>query len=189
MGKVSKALLKAGGVQPISLKVMGTPLGIDPASVFKEQVFELKPGDKLFYFTDGLIECLSPKGEQWGRKHLLNEVGQGGAMNPQQLCDDIVKKAFAFFGGVPLADDITVVVAEIGKSWQKSARTAPAVTDPVLVDMPLRQMLDDSVTAAAPIAVADMAPAPQAPAPRAPLSVGTKSAPTGKYKLKLPSAS
>ena len=181
MGKVSKAVQKAGGVQPISLKVMGTPLGIDPASVFKEQVFELKPGDKLFYFTDGLIECLSPKGEQWGRKHLLNEVGQGGDMNPQQLCDDIVKKAFAFFGGVPLADDITVVVAEISKSWPKSTLAAPAAPQPILLDL-----------AHVPVPPADIV-APAAPTLResvaeASIRIETRSPPTGKYKLKLPSA-
>lgn len=119
LGKASKAMQKTGAVQPISLKLMGTPLGIAADSEFKEQVFDIKAGDKLFYFTDGLIECVSPAGEQWGRKHLLAEVGLGAPMNPQQLCDDIVKKAFDFFGGVPLADDITVVVAEIGREWTK----------------------------------------------------------------------
>ena len=123
LGKTSKSMQKIGAIQPISLKLMGTPLGIAADTEFKEQVFDIKAGDKIFYFTDGLIECVSPTGEQWGRKHLLAEVGLGASMNPQQLCDDIVKKAFDFFGGVPLADDITVVVAEIGKEWSKHIGT------------------------------------------------------------------
>ena len=139
LGKASKSMQKTGAVQPISLKLMGTPLGIAADSEFKEQVFDIKAGDKLFYFTDGLIECVSPAGEQWGRKHLLAEVGLGASMNPQQLCDDIVKKAFDFFGGVPLADDITVVVAEIGKEWTKRVGTKDQ-QEPIRVEKELPEL-------------------------------------------------
>ena len=60
-------------------------------------------------------------------------------MNPQQLCDDIVKKAFDFFGGVPLADDITVVVAEIGKEWTKRVGTKDQ-QEPIRVEKELPEL-------------------------------------------------
>src|SRR5690606_8304203 len=55
-GKMPRSLAKFGDIAPISLKLMGTPLGMDPKAKYRDQTMELKPGDKIFYFTDGLIE-------------------------------------------------------------------------------------------------------------------------------------
>ena len=120
LGKKSK---KKGDVSPLSLKLMGTPLGMDPSSVFKEETIELRPGDKLFYFTDGLIECSSPEGKVWGRKSLVEHVSAAWDRDGKDMKDEIVQKAFKFFGGKPLADDVTVVVAELTKSWMLTSNS------------------------------------------------------------------
>lgn len=108
---------KKDDILPLSLKLMGNPLGMDPSSVFKEQTVALRPGDKLFYFTDGLIECSSPEGKTWGRKTLVDNIATAWTCNGQEMKDEIVTKAFEFFGSKPLADDVTIVVAELGNSW------------------------------------------------------------------------
>lgn len=102
---------------PISLKLMGTPLGIDQNAQFKDQTIELRPGDKLFYFTDGLIECESDEGEALGRKWLLENICALGDCSAEDLKEGILTRAFEFFGNEPIKDDITVVVMELSPSW------------------------------------------------------------------------
>ena len=119
LGKAAKEPSKSGTIQPISLKLMGTPLGMDRNSQYKERTIDLVAGDKLFYFTDGLIECTSPKGDAMGRKHLLADVSTFAHLAPEEMISAVKKRAFDFFAGQPLADDITIVVAEIDKVKQR----------------------------------------------------------------------
>jgi serine phosphatase RsbU (regulator of sigma subunit) len=130
--KTAKAS-KGKGHQPISLKLMGTPLGIDPNATYSDKTSELRAGDKIFYFTDGLIECTSPKGEMIGRKTLLERIARDVNLGPEEMKHDIVNYAFEFFANQPLADDITVVVAEISKEWHANpAPVKPTVTRQVV---------------------------------------------------------
>ena len=116
-GRVPKSLRKISDVTPISLKIKGTPLGIDPEATFKSASLTLRPGDKLFYYTDGLIECSSPDGNVWGRKQLLEQILSTSKKDANAMKDEIVQRAFKFFDKKPLDDDITIVVAELDKAW------------------------------------------------------------------------
>ena len=125
LGKAAKEPSKSGTIQPISLKLMGTPLGMDRDSQYKERTIDLVAGDKIFYFTDGLIECTSPKGDAIGRKHLLADVSTFANLAPEAMISAIKKRAFEFFASQPLADDITIVVAEIDKVRQHQTEPIP----------------------------------------------------------------
>jgi serine phosphatase RsbU (regulator of sigma subunit) len=164
---------------PLSLKLMGTPLGMDPKSVYKEQSIALRPGDKLFYFTDGLIECTSPDGRVWGRKYLVESIADAWDRSGEDMKDEIIGKAFQFFGSKPLADDVTVVVAELGKSWKSQPQPEPAAAASQMTApdataaftqqamLPMQDLDVMMVAAATPHAAPARTVAPQAAAPRA----------------------
>ena len=128
LGKPLKSSAKSGLIQPISLKLMGTPLGMDSTSQYKERTIEIAPGDKIFYFTDGLIECTSPSGEMMGRKQMLIDVATYANLPPEEMKNAIVERAFAFYAGTPQADDITLVIAEISKEWKPGGMAIPTDT-------------------------------------------------------------
>ncbi len=210
-----KSKIAKGGIQPISLKLMSTPLGMDLDTKYREQSIDLKAGDKIFYFTDGLIECSSPKGEVWGRKYLVEQVTEAAKHGAEEMKDDVLAAAFSFFAQKPLDDDVTVVVAEISKTWAPMAALPPkAVAAPVIAParpMPARPVAPNAVAPAratpqvvpvAPRPAPAAAPAARAPAPAPqPAPVTTVSAPkpqtkaqvkapasaANKYKIKLPS--
>lgn len=117
-------------IQPISLKATGTPLGMDPEASFQDKTMDLRPGDKLLYFTDGLIECSSPKGEVWGRKYLLEQAVETSSLSALDMKDELLSRAFTFFGTKPLDDDVTVVVIELAKSWQIGSGSMPSAMPP-----------------------------------------------------------
>ncbi len=115
---------------PQSLTLSGNPLGVDIQSKYDEKRRPLRAGERLFMFTDGLIECRSPNGNMWGRKALsatLQSATQSQSV--EEFRDIVVGKAFGFFATVPISDDVTTVVAEVDKNW--TAGTAP-VTPPVV---------------------------------------------------------
>jgi len=128
--KTPKSQSLGGLIQPISLKLMGTPLGMDSTSQYKERTIEIAPGDKIFYFTDGLIECTSPSGEMMGRKQMLIDVATYANLPAEEMKNAIVDKAFAFYAGTPQADDITLVVTEISKDWRQGEIPAATPLEP-----------------------------------------------------------
>jgi len=109
---------------PISLQLRGVPLGIDAGAEFVEKTIDLVAGDRIFMFTDGLIECSSPQGTVWGRKIMLEEIVEVATSikdcGSAEMRDEITRRAFSFFGNIPLADDVTVLVIELSKSWTAS---------------------------------------------------------------------
>ena len=107
-----KSLDKISPYAPISLSAKGTILGVESNAQFKEKSMRLKPGDKFFLFTDGLIECKSPDGGMWGRKVLLEKLMGFCEGSPEEIKTKVVNEAFSFFGDVPRDDDLTVVVVE-----------------------------------------------------------------------------
>ncbi len=126
---------------PQSLSLSGNPLGVDEASVFTDKTRPILAGERLVLFTDGLIECRSPGGQMWGRKALSSTMQAANKVTSvEELRDAIVGKAFGFFGNIPIADDITLVAAEVDKGWvaginEVAPPIQPAPVDVVAIDL------------------------------------------------------
>ena len=54
----------------------------------------------------------------WGRKALSSTMQSANKVaSVEELRDAIVGKAFGFFANTPIADDVTLVVAEVDPGW------------------------------------------------------------------------
>ena len=116
-----KVKQEPGQIQPISLRVTGNILGITKKETYTEKSMELRAGDKIFLFTDGLIECKNPEGSSWGARGLNERLAQYAACGPEELNQRIVEDLYTFFNGTPQDDDITVIVAEVSKDCRFAA--------------------------------------------------------------------
>ena len=103
-----------------TLQSSGAPLGMLSDSTYKPKTMQLIPGDKLFLYTDGLIECRNTGGQMWGKRSMLKTLENIVNSKAENISDSIVKEAFEFFGEQPIEDDVTVVVAETPLKWEKS---------------------------------------------------------------------
>ncbi len=54
----------------------GLPLGIDPVASYTQSVEHIGPGDRLFVYTDGLIESRNTDGQQFSRSRLLAALNE-----------------------------------------------------------------------------------------------------------------
>jgi serine phosphatase RsbU (regulator of sigma subunit)/CBS domain-containing protein len=102
---------RTGEVKP--LVAQGFLLGIMPEEQYRERTVELEPGDRLCFYTDGLVEARDEIGQTFGTDRLRGCLLQHGGKSADELLAHIRGCQESFRGGHPLNDDVTLVVAEL----------------------------------------------------------------------------
>ncbi|WP_228498875.1 PP2C family protein-serine/threonine phosphatase [Thermogemmata fonticola] len=92
------------------LRATGFMLGIMPGEQFREKCVQLGAGDRLVFYTDGLIEARNEIGETYGMERLKDCLQRHGYESPDFLCRAILEDQRRFCGQQPLQDDLTLVV-------------------------------------------------------------------------------
>lgn len=91
----------------------GFLLGIMPDEVYREREVALEPGDRLCFYTDGLVEARNEIGEAFGNDRLRGCLGVCGGQSADELREAILAAQNEFRGSSPLTDDVTLVVGEL----------------------------------------------------------------------------
>jgi sigma-B regulation protein RsbU (phosphoserine phosphatase) len=97
----------------VSMVVRGHKLGDEKDNEFETRTFQLQPGDRVFWYTDGFIECVNEEGEEYGERRFRALLQQNAEKPPDELRDRVVDETLTFYGEVSPRDDITFVVARI----------------------------------------------------------------------------
>jgi serine phosphatase RsbU (regulator of sigma subunit) len=122
------------------LMTRGNRLGDMADSTYQAKKEEIKPGDTIIWYTDGIVECESEIGDEYGEKRFRNSILKLAAKEPDEVRDGVVIAASTFYGNMPHKDDITMV---IGKYYEPG--TAP----------PLKAKDDDAASEPPPAQTAD----------------------------------
>jgi len=93
-----------------TLEAGGLPLGIRPATNYETASLELKPGDALIFFTDGVVEAFNGGGEEFGNARWLNAIRNLPDWDAQQTLEFLMKRVDEFVGATRQSDDITCLV-------------------------------------------------------------------------------
>jgi phosphoserine phosphatase RsbU/P len=96
----------------IWLESGGAPVGLFPDSTYEERAVELRPGDLVLAYTDGVTEAVKPDGEEWG----VEGLGRAAAASGTYCADDVVEAVFTSmdeFSQGRQTDDATVVVLRV----------------------------------------------------------------------------
>ncbi|MEZ4740972.1 MAG: SpoIIE family protein phosphatase [Bdellovibrionota bacterium] len=115
--KAPKALKKVSEISPISLNSVGNPIGLQSEGSYSSKSINLRPGDKLFLYTDGLVQSESPKRKPWGTRAMMASLVKNFDKSSSVFRDKIIEAAFKHFSSSPTKDDVTVVVLEVNDSW------------------------------------------------------------------------
>lgn len=91
----------------------GALAGVFEASVYEEAELELRAGDRLVLFTDGLVETRDRAGEELGEPRVLELVRLHRRERAEPLLHRLVGEATAFCEG-RFDDDATLVAISIG---------------------------------------------------------------------------
>lgn len=97
----------------VSLVVRGHKLGDLAEADFETRSFQFGPGDRLFWYTDGVIECVNAEGEEFGERRFRALLQTTVERTPDKIRDRVVERTHAFYGAVPPRDDVMFLVARI----------------------------------------------------------------------------
>jgi phosphoserine phosphatase RsbU/P len=92
----------------------GPVLGVMSGAEFPTHTLQLRPGDRLVLYTDGLTEACNAAGEAYGTRRLAAELESHGGSAPVELVERLCRSVAAFTGATAQADDITVSVLARG---------------------------------------------------------------------------
>ncbi|MBP8252453.1 MAG: GAF domain-containing protein, partial [Herpetosiphon sp.] len=119
------ALANAGQLDPILVRANGEfqylttsgahfPLGIDPETAYETATFQLGAGDRVVFYTDGVVEAKSASGEMWGFERFEQLVKTyAHQLNPQELMRLVMYEINIFTDNYAQHDDITLVILHI----------------------------------------------------------------------------
>src|SRR5215471_21629887 len=95
------------------LEASGTVVGLLPGCSYQQACFEMRPGDVLVAFTDGITEAMNADGELWGEERLLAALATCDGLAPSEILVRIMAMADRFAAGAKQNDDMTLIVARV----------------------------------------------------------------------------
>ena len=105
-------LLVRGG-EAIRLETGGTVVGLLPSYAYRQGTIELKRGDVLVAFTDGISEAMNIEDEEWGEDRLLAAIRATDNLTAGEMIPVLMSAADAFVAGAPQHDDMTLVIVKL----------------------------------------------------------------------------
>jgi sigma-B regulation protein RsbU (phosphoserine phosphatase) len=87
----------------------GIPPGMMEESRYKLSLTQLRPGDKLYLYTDGVNEAMNKAGEQFGNERFLHTANLFRDLPPEDFDKAVRNEARVFADGAEQSDDITTV--------------------------------------------------------------------------------
>ena len=103
----------AGDVE--RLTVGGLPLGIRAEASYESGNLVLQESDWLVIFTDGLVEALNQREEEYGEPRLLEVLNAGATSTPDEMLRRMMSDVDGFGGPTPQHDDITCLLVKIAQ--------------------------------------------------------------------------
>jgi len=92
------------------LEAGGLPLGIQMDATFETAEMDLKPGQALILYTDGVVEAFNERGEEFGNERWLEAIRALPDWNAQESLQFLMRRVDEFVGQTRQSDDITCLV-------------------------------------------------------------------------------
>jgi sigma-B regulation protein RsbU (phosphoserine phosphatase) len=100
-----------GSIQVLS-KSHGLPLGIYKNKTYKSSKIEIKHGDVLLLFTDGVINAMDVNNQHYGIEKLENNLKNLIDLSADEVVSRLIKSIAIYEGGNSQADDITLLAVK-----------------------------------------------------------------------------
>jgi len=93
----------------------GLPLGVVEGFLFKNNVIQLKPGDIIFTFTDGVTEAMDPDSELYSEEKLESFLKEKYLLSNTALVQETFVDVHNYAKGALQSDDITVMAVKFNE--------------------------------------------------------------------------
>jgi PAS domain S-box-containing protein len=89
----------------------GLPIGMIEQATFDDEAVTLHPGDRLYFYTDGVIEALDASEQEFGHARLISEIDRL-RNQPLESGLDVMADLVTEWSGGHLKDDVSLLAIE-----------------------------------------------------------------------------
>ena len=82
-------------------------------SIIETKNIQLRSGDLVVTYTDGITEAMNGKNEEWGLLELIESIKKHREDDVSDLLKNIESDVLCFVGNVPQYDDMTMLAIKI----------------------------------------------------------------------------
>jgi len=90
----------------------GFAIGWFPDSTYQEFVIELKPGDRLYLYSDGILEAMNSADELFGPERVVEALEERKNLTLQGGVEELVECGRQWSGDAGFADDVSILALE-----------------------------------------------------------------------------
>ena len=95
------------------LALPGLILGVGTDVSYEERRLELESGDRLLFYTDGVIEARNEAAKHFGIDGVTRTLLESAEESATSICQRLADRVTAFRGAEPATDDLTILVAAV----------------------------------------------------------------------------
>jgi serine phosphatase RsbU (regulator of sigma subunit) len=92
------------------------PVGLLPNPRYEEQALELKPGDRVYLSTDGVIEAENSEGQEFGLARLIDALDRYRHSSLTEGLASAMASAQQWCAPSAFADDVSMLALEISNT-------------------------------------------------------------------------
>jgi len=111
-GQTQPVYIPAGSEEVSLIETQGDtfPLGILEDVEYVDTRLNLGPGDKIVFYTDGIVEAMNTDEEMFGFERLMEVLQAARHHDVTSVMNETIERVNAFAGDKPQHDDITIIV-------------------------------------------------------------------------------
>ena len=111
-GHENPGIRRSGGAFELLKYKHGMLVGISTKAKYRNREFELRPGDSIFVYTDGVPEARNTEDEMFREERLAAVLNQNPDSAPEELIRRMHEAVDQFADGAEQFDDITMLCVE-----------------------------------------------------------------------------
>ncbi len=110
----SPVLCRKGGIS--LLEPTGPFVGIFPESKYEGRTLDIRKGDMLLFYSDGIYECQKPDEEIFGHERFLNLLQKYPDMRIDEMIESIYREVEFFSSQASFCDDVMLLGISIKRT-------------------------------------------------------------------------
>lgn len=103
-------LAPPGGIEPRWIPGGGPLLGVFGRLDLTAESVEIRPGDRLVMYTDGITDAAAPDGSRFGEDRLRRAIRDSCDGPADETCRAVIQSVLSFQGDAQPADDLALLV-------------------------------------------------------------------------------
>ena len=101
------------GGSPIMLESNNFPIGVVPEPEFQENRVKMETGDRMYLYSDGLVDAQNSSEDEFGDQRLLHEITSSTTYSLKDSIHAIISKSSEWADNKSFQDDISILGFEI----------------------------------------------------------------------------